>query len=107
MTKRELRALLDAAGQGEPVDGYNYAIFSVQHPKVSECPGILVANLGEIQRQYREKTGNKGWTLLPFVLRRSLSTVVPIPFDTELNTLGNILLGMVGHLDRIHIPMWG
>lgn len=115
MTIAQLKHLLKTTQGNDRIEpGYNYAICSIRHrqsnwvDQFAEVPACIYQNKDEIERRYREASGNTGWQLLPFVvLRRKRSCLVPIPFDTALNVFTKIISDvLIENRLEAQIPSW-
>ena len=100
-----LSKILIANGQDpNPVPGYNYALYSLHTRRANEVATVLRANKQRIEDEYQARTGTP-LRLLPFVaLVRPRSILVPLPFDSSINVISDVLATL--ELYGVALPFW-
>ena len=85
MTNKQLKSLLlEQTGSDTIVEGYNYCILSVK----TKTPAEAVAAFQDMKQEIEAG----GLKVLPFVaLKRAKSVLIPIPFETSINTASKII----------------
>lgn len=100
MTKKQLRALL----QREPTPGYNYTIFSILTSDPATVRAQLVTNRCRIVAEYLRRCPTPSNWSCEYPVQRQRSVLLPIPFDTSLNILSDIVRSLL--TAECKIPTW-
>lgn len=109
MTKKELKTLLLRETGSENIpEGYNFAIMSLRTKSPIAHGEQILSNLNRIIDRYREKAKHfprtdaqrdfdNSFKMLPYVLRRTGSVIIPVPYEISLNLFSDsvreILIG--------------
>ncbi len=124
MTKLQLVALLEGqTGSAEIMPGYNYAILSFSTANPRHAAQVVKEKIAEIEREYNSRSKERmpefdqphnsrseeaTIKLLPFgALYRAKSIVVPIPFDSSINVVAEIVGAVLNDNGvPVAVPQW-
>ena len=105
MTKKELQKYL---GNEKIQEGYNYTIYNIPGTRGKNTLLIALQKMKEyIETQYARTTGRE-LKLLPYVAyARQRSVIIPLPFDTSLNVITDILRDYFRYImPDLKLPVW-
>lgn len=107
--------LLRETGSDVVEEGYNYAIMSIRTKSPIAHGEQILEKKREIERLYRDKARrasrtdseqveDEAFELLPFVLRRKSSVIIPVPHETALNLFADSVREVL--IGEFSVPSW-
>jgi len=110
MTKTKLAEILRRRVNAEVEPGYNYCLMTLRcaTSEVEELMTRLRQRKEGIEEAYKQRVldAPEDWSLLPYVcVRLERGVWIPIPFQTELNTLSAVLVELLPDVE-FSAPEW-